>query len=79
MRAEVKGPDGMREEAGGPGESQAEMDDAADRRPGGWTMLAVTAVIALGCALSFFLGCTALGVAGLTLSGLILLFWRIGF
>jgi hypothetical protein len=54
-------------------------DGAPGRRgPGGRGMIAAAAVVASGCAMLIALGEAPLGIAGLILSSLILLLWRIG-
>jgi hypothetical protein len=49
-----------------------------ERRPGGRGMVLVAGLTATGCAAMIALGEVPLGTAGLVLSSIILLLWRIG-
>ena len=56
---------------------EREFDEQTTPR-GDWTTPAIVVAMTVGCALLVLLGQAPLGIAGLIVTGLILLLWRVG-
>lgn len=62
------------------GRWERELDPGVSQegRPGGGGLVLVAGLIAMGCAALIVMGDAPLGAAGLVLSSIVLLLWRIG-
>ena len=59
-------------------ERELQPGEAGEGRPGSRGLVLVAVIIATGCAALIVLGDVPLGAAGLVLSSIVLLLWRIG-